>query len=90
VSRLVQTQRHEDLNSVPAVSGSARKHSAIDKVTLTQRVAANASTYAKSMRAHEVSNFPDPNGQGTNSPQCQTAGHASQSNLAHSLPGRQP
>jgi hypothetical protein len=89
VSRLVHRQRHEDLHSVPAESGWTRNHSAIGKLTLTQRAAANAVTYAECMPAHGVSKFPEPNGQGTNSP-CQTAGHAGQSNLARSLPGRQP
>ena len=78
------------MNSVPAASGWARNRSAIGTPPLAQSAAAHAFTSAESMRAHGVSKFTDPNGQGTNSPPCQTAGHAGQSNLARGRPARQP
>jgi hypothetical protein len=81
------------VSSVPAESGWARNYSgAIGNLTLAQTAAANANElkYAQCMRAHKVSNFPDPNGQGTNSPQFQSAWQACQSNLSRNLQGQQP
>jgi hypothetical protein len=78
------------VNSGPVASGWARNRSAIGPPTLAQRAAAHAFTSAECMRAHGVSQFTDPNGHGTNSPPCRTAGHAGQSNLARTRPGRQP
>ncbi len=77
------------MSSVPAESGWARK-CAVGNLTLAQRAAANAFKYAQCMRAHGVSNFADPNGQGTNSPQFQSGWQACPPNLPRNLRGQQP
>ena len=77
------------MSSVPAEPGCARNHSAIGNLTLAKRAAANAFKYAQCMRAHGVSKFPDPSGQGKNSPQFQSAWQACQSNLPSNRQGQQ-
>jgi hypothetical protein len=79
------------VSRVPAESGWARKEIAIGNLTLPQRAAANADElkHAQCMRAG-VSNFPDPNCQGTKPQQFQSAWQACRSNPPSNLQGQQP